>query len=231
MLKSDLEQLSVTESWFGSARAGADPHVHHAHADSFYVLEGELAFVVHDDEVLLGSGGCLVAPPGLVHGFRTTRPSRFLNFHTPDGRFAANLRERDRDEPGGFDSVEAQIGSGLPACVATLCRAGEGEHRAVDGLVATIKAEHEQIAIVELELEPGCAGPPPVADDGLTHAFYVLAGKIRFHLDGKAHRGLPGSFIAVPPGSTLDEFASGADGGRLLHVAAPGSVNDRLDRA
>src|ERR671917_53326 len=62
--------------------------VHRRHVDSFYVLEGELAVLVDDEEVLLRPGAFASAPPELVHGFRTTQPTRFLNFHTPDGGFA-----------------------------------------------------------------------------------------------------------------------------------------------
>jgi hypothetical protein len=56
VLKADLDQLCITESHFDSARPGADPHVHRQHADSFYVLEGELAFLVDEEERLLGQG-------------------------------------------------------------------------------------------------------------------------------------------------------------------------------
>ena len=107
VLKSGLEQLTVTESWFATARPGADLHFHREHADSFYVLEGELAIRIGDEEHLVGPGGTVSAPPGFVHGFRSTMPTRFLNFHTPDARFAEHLREVDRGEPGGFDSVDA----------------------------------------------------------------------------------------------------------------------------
>ena len=111
VLKSGLDQLTVTESWFAAARQGATPHYHREHTDSFYVLEGELAVRVGDEEHLVGPGGTVSAPPGFVHGFRSTMPTRFLNFHTPDAGFAEHLREVDRGEPGGFDSVDARPGA------------------------------------------------------------------------------------------------------------------------
>jgi len=43
VLQAAFEQLCITESRFDSARPGAEPHFHRRHADSFYVLEGELA--------------------------------------------------------------------------------------------------------------------------------------------------------------------------------------------
>src|SRR4051812_6640372 len=65
VLLARYDDLSVTESHFAEARDGAAPHLHERHADSFYVLEGELAVLVHDREVLVGAGGCVCAPPGV----------------------------------------------------------------------------------------------------------------------------------------------------------------------
>jgi mannose-6-phosphate isomerase-like protein (cupin superfamily) len=112
VIKADFEELSITESLFPDARPGASPHFHRQHADSFYVLDGELAFLVEDEEKPLPQNACVYAPPNVVHGFRSTSPARFLNFHTPDGGFAENLQARDRGEPGGFDSFDAPVGSG-----------------------------------------------------------------------------------------------------------------------
>ena len=127
VLKADFEQLCITESFFPDARPGADPHFHWRHADSFYVLEGELAVLVRDEEKLLAPRACVCAPPEVVHGFRTTAPAQSLNFHTPDGGFADNLRERDRGEEGGFDSFDAATGTGPPATGAIFLGPREGE--------------------------------------------------------------------------------------------------------
>ncbi len=36
VLKAALDGICVTESWFSSARAGAEPHLHREHAGSFH---------------------------------------------------------------------------------------------------------------------------------------------------------------------------------------------------
>ena len=154
VLKSGLEQLTVTESWFATARPGADLHFHREHSDSFYVLEGELSIRIGDEEHLVGPGGTVSAPPGFVHGFRSTMPTRFLNFHTPDARFAEHLRELDRGEPGGFDSVDARPGDGLTHTGAVLLHAGEGEALRANNRVATIKIGTDDLCLIEFELEP-----------------------------------------------------------------------------
>jgi quercetin dioxygenase-like cupin family protein len=228
VIKARLEQLSVTESNFDRAQPGAGPHLHHKHADSFYVLEGELAFLVHDEEHLVGPGGSVCVPAGVVHGFRSTSPARFLNFHTPDAGFANNLRERDRGEPGGFDSVEAPVGSGLPASNAILVPAGEGEKLEARNRIATIKIGREELSLIEFELEAGFEGPEPHAHEDRVDAFYVLEGETELLLGDEKRLLGAGSFVAAPPGF-VHTFAGGPGRSRLLNIHAPSSgFHERL---
>jgi mannose-6-phosphate isomerase-like protein (cupin superfamily) len=229
LIKSGLDQLCVTESFFQGARDGADPHYHRQHADSFYVLEGELAFLVHDEEVLLGPGACVCAPPEVVHGFRSTTTARFLNFHTPDGGFAENLRARERGEPGGFDSFDAQPGTGLPASHAILLRAGEGEHLVSEHRTATIKIGRDELAMLEFEIEPGFDGPQPHTHEDHVDSFYVLEGEAEFLMDGDTVRLAAGSFVAAPLGVEHTFSNPGPGGARLLNIHAPSTgFHDRL---
>jgi quercetin dioxygenase-like cupin family protein len=220
VIKAAFEQLCITESDFRRARPGASPHLHHEHADSFYVVDGALAFLVRDGEHPLGPGACVCAPPELVHGFRSTSPARFLNFHTPDGGFADNLRARDRGEPGGFDSVDVEPGTGLPASHGILLRAGEGERLEAPTRVATIKVGREELALVEFELEPSFVGPELHTHDDHVDAFYVLEGEVEFTLGGEPALLGPGSFVAAPPG-VEHTFTGGPGRSRLLNVHAP----------
>jgi quercetin dioxygenase-like cupin family protein len=220
VLQAAFEQLCITESRFDSARAGAEAHLHRQHADSFYVLEGGLAVLVHDEEHLLGPGACACAAAGVVHAFRSTSPARFLNFHTPDGGFAANLRDLDRGGQGGFDSVDAPVGSGLPGSDAVLLGAGEGERLAAEGRVATLKVGREELSLIEFELEPDFEGPEPHSHDDQVDAFYVLEGEAEFLMEGETMRLGSGSFVAAPPG-VVHTFAGGPGRSRLLNVHAP----------
>jgi quercetin dioxygenase-like cupin family protein len=222
VIKADFEQLSITESHFDRARPGADPHIHRQHADSFYVLEGELAFFVRDEEHLLGPGACVCAPAGVVHGFRSTSPARFLNFHTPDAGFASNLQARDRGEPGGFDSFDAPVGSGLPASNAILLHAGEGEQLEAHNRIATIKLGRKELSLIEFELEPGFEWPEPHSHDHRVDAFYLLDGETEFLFGNETLLLGAGSFVAAPPGIE-HTFSSGPGRSRLLNVHAPSS--------
>jgi mannose-6-phosphate isomerase-like protein (cupin superfamily) len=64
-----------------------EPHVHESEDDAFYILEGELTFVLGDEEVTAGPGTFVLVPPGVEHGFRNDGASavRMLNIHAPGG--------------------------------------------------------------------------------------------------------------------------------------------------
>jgi mannose-6-phosphate isomerase-like protein (cupin superfamily) len=64
-----------------------EAHVHDCEDDAFYILQGELTFVVGGDEVSAPAGTFVLIPPGVEHGFRnpTEQPVRILNIHAPAG--------------------------------------------------------------------------------------------------------------------------------------------------
>jgi mannose-6-phosphate isomerase-like protein (cupin superfamily) len=221
VLKATFGELCITESLFPDARDGAEPHFHRHHADSFYVLEGGLAVLVRDEEKLLEPKAFVCAPPEVVHGFRSTSRARFLNFHTPDGGFADNLRARNRREPGGFDSVDVPAGTGPPADDAIFLRPGEGERLEANNRVATIKAGREELSLVEFELGPEFAGPEPHSHDDHVDSFYVLEGEAEFLVGDETLRLGAGSFVAAPIGVVHTFGNPGPGRARLLNIHAP----------
>jgi quercetin dioxygenase-like cupin family protein len=156
-----------------------------------------------------------------VHGFRSTSRARFLNFHTPDGGFARNLQERDRGEPGGFDSFDAPPGSGLPGSEAVFLLPGEGESLVGKNRIATIKIGRGELSLIEFELEPGFEGPSPHDHDDHVDSFYVLEGEPEFQVDGERFRLGAGSYIAAPLGVVHTFSNPGPGRARLLNVHAP----------
>jgi mannose-6-phosphate isomerase-like protein (cupin superfamily) len=64
-----------------------EAHVHHDEDDAFYVIEGELTFVLGDETVKAPPGTFVLVPPGVEHGFRNDgeRAVRMLNIHAPAG--------------------------------------------------------------------------------------------------------------------------------------------------
>jgi mannose-6-phosphate isomerase-like protein (cupin superfamily) len=93
-LLGDLEQIGVSET---RADPGGDPvgaHVHAHHAESFYVLEGEIRATVAGRALTIGPGAWLTIPPGVPHGLAlgNGEPVRFLNLHAPRCGFGDFVR-------------------------------------------------------------------------------------------------------------------------------------------
>jgi len=117
LAKLDVEGLALTESRYDAGESGPGDHFHREHHDCFYVLEGELTFVVEGETMRVGEGGFVAVPPMLVHTFRNEGPgvARFLNLHAPGKRFVEHLRAMryagaEDDEQRAmelFDSVDA----------------------------------------------------------------------------------------------------------------------------
>jgi mannose-6-phosphate isomerase-like protein (cupin superfamily) len=64
-----------------------ESHVHNTEDDAFYILEGEMTFVLGDEEVAAPPGTFVLVPPGVKHGFRNDgdNPVRMFNIHAPAG--------------------------------------------------------------------------------------------------------------------------------------------------
>ena len=84
---ADTPRFNLSLVTVAPHREGPEPHVHPAEDDAFYVVEGELVFLVEDDEVAAGEGTFVLVPPGVRHTFanRTDSIARFLNVHAPSG--------------------------------------------------------------------------------------------------------------------------------------------------
>jgi quercetin dioxygenase-like cupin family protein len=185
--------------------------------------------LVHDEEKLLEPGAFVTAPPEVVHGFRSTSRARFLNFHTPDGGFAENLRARDRGEEGGFDSVDASPGSGKPPTEALFWQPGDGERLVAGSRVATIKVGRDELALIEFALEPGFEGPSAHTHDNHVDSFYVLEGEVDFLVGDDWLRLPAGSFVAAPVGLRHAFATHDGQRARLLNIHAPSTgFHERL---
>ncbi len=64
-----------------------NPHRHQAVDEAWYVLEGEVTFLVENDVVTVPEGGFVLVPRGVIHAFtnRSSAPTRFLVVFSPPG--------------------------------------------------------------------------------------------------------------------------------------------------
>jgi quercetin dioxygenase-like cupin family protein len=94
-IRAETTELSLFEMTFFDDRwEGVDPHSHDDHVDSFFVLDGEVEFLLGDRTARVGAGTYFAAPPNVTHGFRPVGPARLFNIHAPDAGFAGRARGR-----------------------------------------------------------------------------------------------------------------------------------------
>jgi mannose-6-phosphate isomerase-like protein (cupin superfamily) len=93
-VKYEGDELEVLELVCDAGYGPVDPHVHDAHTDSFFILEGEVEFTIGDETVRAGPGTWVAAPPGVRHGFSIPGPdrARMLNVQAPGAGFIGRVR-------------------------------------------------------------------------------------------------------------------------------------------
>jgi quercetin dioxygenase-like cupin family protein len=65
--------------------SGAPPHKHTWSDEHFYILEGEITFLVGDDIKVGRKGDFVFVPRNTRHAFRVEKEAAFLNGYTPAG--------------------------------------------------------------------------------------------------------------------------------------------------
>lgn len=102
----------VEETW--PPQVGPPPHIHHTQDETFYVLEGELEFVVEGDTIRAAAGSLIRIPRGFLRTYKNvgTGPARSIVLFTPGGfeGFFEEVGEPATDPssppPAGLPDVE-----------------------------------------------------------------------------------------------------------------------------
>lgn len=86
-LSEDSPRMNVCVITMAPNADGPESHVHADEDDAFYVLDGELTFLLDEGDVAAPAGTFVLVPPGVSHTFRNAldRPARVLNIHAPAG--------------------------------------------------------------------------------------------------------------------------------------------------
>jgi mannose-6-phosphate isomerase-like protein (cupin superfamily) len=105
-VKTDRDELAVTESRYAAGEGGPDAHFHREHSDCFFVLDGRLVFELDGERTEAYAGDFIAVPPLVIHTFRNEGPrdARFLNLHAPSKGFIQHLR--DGGDPDQFDTFD-----------------------------------------------------------------------------------------------------------------------------
>jgi mannose-6-phosphate isomerase-like protein (cupin superfamily) len=86
------------------------PHIHHAHEEGFYILEGELEFLAGTQTLRAAQGTFVMVPIGTLHTFSnpTEKPARFLNTFTPP-RYLGYFEELSRLNQASVAPTQQQM--------------------------------------------------------------------------------------------------------------------------
>lgn len=206
------------------ATMDVEPHVHVAHVDSFFVLDGDFTFHCVGEDVALPRETYAVAPPRLVHGFRSGS-ARVLNVHAP-GRYWTRQRlarkEGRRLASAEYDSYDPPDDGGVPRSEAVVARPGECEVLTDDTRRLHILLARPELCVFLFEAGADYIGPSTHVHRQHTDAFYVLEGELAFELEGEATRAPAGTFVAAMPG-VAHTFRNATDGpARFVNLHAPG---------
>ena len=103
-------RFAVEEFTVPRNAAGVPPHIHDAHDEYFYILDGQLTLWAGNAEVVAKAGAVVAAPRGVPHGYRndTERPATALCLYTPAG-YENYFREVHAAIARGEDMSEAKL--------------------------------------------------------------------------------------------------------------------------
>jgi quercetin dioxygenase-like cupin family protein len=220
---SDVDALHATWSRFGPRREGADLHVHRAHTDLFYVLDGELTIRLgpEDVPVAVPAGTLVRVPPMVVHGFRNASDAdvRYLNLHAPGRGFAGYMRGRHEGREVSHDQYPPPPDGGRSPTDAVV---GGATSLAADAsLRVTLLSDVEEIGIAETSIDPGGTPPAPHVHRRHVESIYVLEGEIALTVGARELIGEAGTWVQVPPGIPHALAFPGNGPARFLEMHTP----------
>ena len=175
------EEITITHAWCPAGEQVAGPHVHHEHTDAFYVLEGELTFVVgrENKTITVSAGEFVAAPPHVAHSFRNDgdRPARWLTIHAHDGGFAGFMRGLRDGVKVEWDISAVPANGGLPASEAIVSL--ETDARTESGHQPDrLRCALPDMCVVEWNFSGQHRDIPFHRDDSRVDTFFVLEGEL-----------------------------------------------------
>ena len=110
--------FGLVENWSVPPGFASPYHVHHREDESFYVIEGEVAFILNGSWKRVGPGAFVHGPREIPHGFKVVgdAPARILILCTPAGfeNFVLEMA-RPLDEPPAPPDMQKLIAAAARA--------------------------------------------------------------------------------------------------------------------
>jgi len=207
-------------------------HLHHKHTEIFYILSGEVDFLVAGQRFKVTKGSVLYIPEGTPHAAKSSTGAQMLMFYTPGGfdemlsaidnaslfqRFnpfasAARNRKYDMNKIKGEDAL-SNNGVGV-----RYIEAGEGrtlEDEVGSGLLKLSSTETKGLATVfEQKLEAGDEREVLQEKNGQSEIMYILEGEIEYVVNNISQIAGSESTVYLPAGVSANVKTS--KGARVL---------------
>ncbi|HEY0008512.1 MAG TPA: cupin domain-containing protein [Tepidisphaeraceae bacterium] len=230
---------------------GPPPHIHGNEDEAFYVLEGEVTFLVRDKLVRARAGSFVWGPRNVLHNFKCTSPApaKMVLMVSPTAfmDFASSMAEpaEDFDKPPELTpalisrlmevapkySIEMKLDHPMPTLITDAAAPRKRVWAMGEDVsyLATADDTGGAFTFVEISSAPR-GGPPPHAHHREDEIFYVIEGTHEMQLDDRTETLAPGDAVFIPHG-TMHRVtnASSTTRGRLLNIHTPGGFDKFFD--
>jgi quercetin dioxygenase-like cupin family protein len=243
-----LFDLTVT------AQNGPPPHRHFEQDEAFYVLDGELRFLLGNEAIVATPGTFAYIPRGRRHQFfnPTTTPARLLALTIPsgfEGFFAEEGRlvtDPSNPPPPRTDFTEiapiaarydtalalAPEPSDIPQGLRDFILAPPGapnrpSFSEAGGLFTSLASSEETdglFSLFDVLLTPQAEPKQLQRSDRQSQSFYILDGEVTFQIGNQTTVGTPGTFVYLPQGTSYSYQNLGTTPARTLLLSTPVSV-------
>lgn len=233
-----LAEVTVTPG------GGPPPHKHTREDEAFYILDGQMEFLIGDRIVPATRGTFVWAPRGIVHQFRAKGgPARFLLVVTPGHLETMFMQFATPARPGESDAPP--MDPSLPQRIVELAARDYGIEFAFDAdateqaalparrglwvlgshvtLLADGKETNGQMCIIEVVAPPE-AGPPPHFHRDESETFYVVDGEFEMTVGDQTFAAAAGTTVHVPAGMVHAFRNCGRTRGRILSFHHPAGM-------
>lgn len=217
-------------------------HLHRAHAEIFYILDGEIEFTVGDKAFTAIAGAVVYVPAGTPHAAKSSKGGRMLMFYAPGGfdemlaeindaswlqrlnPFASARRDQKYDIHKAADGAPSAPGGPKPRYLAP----GDGKRVGVgtnNRMVKLGSTETDGLATMfEEVITPGVEREPR-RQSNRAEIVFVLDGEVEFQSAGMATAATVGATIYFPPG--VASRVTSHKGAKTLVFRTPGDSDSK----
>jgi quercetin dioxygenase-like cupin family protein len=226
---------------------GPPPHLHTREDETFYLLDGQMSFILGDDLFIANPGDAFFLPRDVVHTFHNhgTKPARMLVLAGPCGfekfmlEFARPKSESAAPPPVRPEDIQRLIATApkygiemkfdhkprnapRPASCTQKSLWVLGDR--VD-LKLMSRDTNDSVTVCTITSRPGF-GPPPHKHLATDEMFFVESGQFEFLVGDRNVIGEAGTTVLVPRGSMHCYKNVGTTAGRFASFHFPGGFEN-----